>query len=309
MAACGLCRYMENSRTPRCRQSATPGPRGPPRFGESLLFRRLVTRSKPLVPAEPRSPAARPAVPDGVRIYAVGDLHGRRDLLEEIEERIAEDLAASPRVVRPFLVYLGDFVDRGMDSRGVLERLVVNPLFEGVPRVLLLGNHDLWMREFLRGQPIGASWLQFGGDATLASYGVRLDFTLPEPQRLALARDGLAERLPDTHRRLLAALELAWSCGDYFFCHAGIRPGLPLDRQSPEDLLWIREPFLSWRGNAGKVVVHGHTVSEDPVVRPNRIGIDTGAYLTGRLTCLVLEGTDVRFLATGEPATGPAGTL
>lgn len=237
-----------------------------------------------------------------MRVYAIGDVHGRRDLLEEIEERIAEDLAASRRIVRPFVVYLGDYVDRGLDSRGVLERLIGNPVLDDVPRVLLIGNHDLWFREFLRGQPVGSSWVQFGGDATLASYGVRLDVTLPEPQRLALARDRITERLPGAHRDLLHRLDLCWTCGDYFFCHAGIRPGLPLERQTPEDLLWIREPFLSWRGECGKIVVHGHTVSEEPVVRPNRIGIDTGAYLTGRLTCLVLEGTGYRFITAGTPA-------
>lgn len=236
-----------------------------------------------------------------MRVYAIGDLHGRRDLLEEMEERIAADLAASPRVVRPFLVFLGDLVDRGSDSRGVIDRLLANPLLDGLPRVCLLGNHDLWLQEFLRGQPVGASWVRFGGDATLASYGVGLDFSLPEPQRIATAQRQLDERFPEAHRQFLAALELSWSCGDYLFCHAGIRPGVPLDRQTVEDLLWIREPFLSWRGEAGKIIVHGHTVNEEPVIRPNRIGIDTGAYLSGRLTCLVLEADEYRFITAGAP--------
>lgn len=277
------------------------------RPGRPALFVRLIQRPRPAPAPEARTVRRLPRVPDGVRVYAVGDVHGRLDLLREIEERIVEDLAASPRVVEPFVVYLGDYVDRGVDSRGVLQWLIDNPLLTGLSRVLLIGNHDLWLREFLRGQPVGASWIQFGGDATLASYGVRFDITLPEPQRIAQAQKQLVDRFPTTHRELLHGLELAWSCGDYYFCHAGIRPGVPLDRQSPEDLLWIREPFLSWRGDPGKVIVHGHTVTEEPVVRPNRIGIDTGAYLTGRLTCLVLEGTDQRFVATGVPVQEPAG--
>lgn len=272
----------------------------------SALFGRLIQRPQSDTKAETRGDRRLPRVPDGVRVYVIGDIHGRLDLLSEIEERIVDDLASAPRMVDPFVVYLGDYVDRGMDSRGVLQRLIDNPMLAGVPRVLLAGNHDWWLSEFLRGQPVGASWIQFGGDATLASYGVRLDITLPEPQRLAVAHKQLLERLPAAHRELLETLELSWSCGDYYFCHAGIRPGVPLDRQSPEDLLWIREPFLSWRGDPGKVVVHGHTITEEPVVRPNRIGIDTGAYLTGRLTCLVLEGTDWRFFATGVAAAAPA---
>ncbi len=284
-----------------------PGHTGRPTCpGRPALFGRLIQRPRPAPGPEPRNDRRLPRVPDGVRVYAIGDVHGRLDLLREIEERIVADLAASARVVEPFVVYLGDYVDRGVDSRGVLQWLIDNPLLTGLSRVLLIGNHDLWLREFLRGQPVGTSWVQFGGDATLASYGVRLDVTLPEPQRIAQAQKQLVERFPPAHRELLHGLELAWSCGDYYFCHAGIRPGVPLDRQSPEDLLWIREPFLSWRGDPGKVIVHGHTVTEEPVVRPNRIGIDTGAYLTGRLTCLVLEGTDQRFVATGVPAPEPA---
>lgn len=263
------------------------------------MLRRLFQRRVAEPPARPQLAGRPAAVPTGTRLYAIGDVHGRLDLLRQIEELIREDLAAARQLVQPFLVLLGDFVDRGFESRQVLDHLLERPL-EGFARVLLLGNHDLWLREFLAGAPVGESWLQFGGDATLASYGVGLDRALPEPERLAAARTALLERVPDSHRRLLDGLELAFGFGDYFFCHAGVRPGLPLEEQDEADLLWIREPFLSFPGELGKVVVHGHTVSEQPVIRRNRIGIDTGACWTGRLTCLVLEGTEQRFLATGR---------
>jgi len=231
-------------------------------------------------------------------VYAIGDIHGRRDLLERLETAVAEDLSRAHRLLRPIVVYLGDYVDRGSGSRQVLDHLVRNEILEGMPRVLLRGNHDLWFREFLRGAPVGESWLQFGGEATLASYGVALDAKLAPGQRLARAAEQLADRVPAAHRRLLDRLEAAFGLGDYFFCHAGIRPGVPLARQSEEDLFWIREPFLSWSGDAEKIVVHGHTIGQQPQIRRNRIGIDTGAYSTGVLTCLVLEGTEIRFLAT-----------
>lgn len=269
------------------------------------MLRRLFQRRATETAARPEIAGRPPEVPAGTRLYAIGDVHGRLDLLQEIETLIEEDLAAARRPVHAVLVLLGDYVDRGFDSRRVLDHLIDSPL-RRLPRVLLLGNHDLWLREFLAGAPVGESWLEFGGDATLASYGVGLDRALPEPERLAAARAALLERIPEAHRRLLDSLEPAFSFGDYFLCHAGVRPGVPLEAQSETDLLWIREPFLSYTGEFGKIVVHGHTVSETPVVRRNRIGIDTGACWTGRLTCLVLEGDAYRFLATGGPGPGAA---
>ncbi|MDX6750042.1 metallophosphoesterase [Geminicoccaceae bacterium 1502E] len=235
-----------------------------------------------------------------MRVYAVGDVHGRLDLLRALETRIAADAAASPARLEHLIVYLGDYVDRGFESRQVIEHLVREPL-EGFNRVCLLGNHDAWLRGFVQGEAVGPAWLQYGGDATLLSYGVQIDLRAGEEARLDSARERLTERLPMEHLAFLEGLELAFSMGDYFFCHAGIRPGVPLDEQREQDLIWIREPFLSWTGSAGKVVVHGHTVEEQPVVLPNRIGIDTGACWTGRLTCLVLEGSDRRFLSTLDP--------
>ncbi len=270
----------------------------PPTAKRSTLLSRLLARSSATTAERPLLEGRPPRLPDGVRVYAIGDIHGRHDLLERIELAVVEDLSRSSRLVRPVLVYLGDYVDRGIAGRQVLEHLARNEILEGIPRVLLRGNHDLWFREFLRGEPIGESWLQYGGEATLLSYGVPLDPKLSLGQRLGRAAEILAERVPATHLALLDGLEVAFALGDYFFCHAGIRPGIPLARQSENDLLWIREPFLSWSGDHEKIVVHGHTIAEQPQLRRNRIGIDTGAYSTGVLTCLVLEGTDIRFLRT-----------
>ncbi len=263
------------------------------------MLRRLFRPRPAEPPTRPSLCGRAPTLPAGTRVYAIGDVHGRLDLLLQLEELILEDFAAARRPLQGILVLVGDYVDRGLESRRVLDHLIERPL-PGLARVLLLGNHDLWLRDVLDGHALDPAWLQFGGDATLASYGVGLDLALPEADRLLAARTLLLERVPAAHRRLLAELEPAFEIGDYFFCHAGVRPGVPLARQSEADLLWIREPFLSFSGEFEKIVVHGHTPGEEPVIRHNRIGIDTGACWTGRLTCLVLEGTEQRFLATGR---------
>jgi len=236
-----------------------------------------------------------PRLPDGVRVYAIGDVHGRLDLLTELEDMVLGDATrpGAPRDVH--IVHLGDYVDRGPDSRGVLDRLT-EPLHGRVRRVLLCGNHDQWFKGFLNSGRWDPNWLDYGGRETLASYGVG---GARPGAREAEAHAELARAILPRHRRLLTGLQPTWRLGDYLFCHAGVRPGRPLDRQTAEDLYWIREPFLSWRGAFGAVVVHGHTVVERPELRANRIGIDTGAVWTGRLTCLVLEGDRRRFITTG----------
>lgn len=237
-------------------------------------------------------------VPYGVRVYVVGDVHGRTDLMTILEDAIVQDAETAAADMRLFLIYLGDFVDRGGDSRGVISHLLLPPP-PGFDRVMLLGNHDLWMRDFIEGSNVAPNWLRHGGEATLASYGVRIDPSLPENERLADVQRRFAKMVSEEHRRFLDQLDLAFDLGDYYFCHAGIRPTLPLARQTPNDLLWIREPFLSWNGASSKVIVHGHTITEKPVVKHNRIGIDTGAFASEILTCLVLEGSTQRFIATG----------
>lgn len=238
-----------------------------------------------------------PAVPTGLRVYAIGDIHGRVDLVREIEDKIAHDISVR-HPADNIVVYLGDYVDRGYNSREVLDHLIDQPLTRARP-VWLLGNHDAWLRDFVRRESDGVSWLNYGGDATLVSYGVRLDPGLLEADRLEAARQQMVDLVPERHLQFVDALELGFGLGDYFFVHAGVHPSRQLDEQKPNDLIWIRDPFLQHRGSFGKIIVHGHTVVDRPEIHENRIAIDTGACWTGLLTCLVLEGGTRRFLATG----------
>lgn len=242
------------------------------------------------------SKATTARVPEGRSVYAVGDIHGRLDLLDELHGLIQEDAEAAAAQER-VLIYLGDYVDRGPDSAGVIERLVQEPL-PGFKLVHLKGNHEDFMLQFLERPEVGPHWLYNGGDATLASYGV-----VPEgPYAGPAAFDALRERfeavLPEAHRDFLAGLSLSHREGDYLFVHAGIRPGVALERQTPYDMMWIRDEFLEFDGALGPVVVHGHTPAPAVQERPHRIGIDTAAFATGCLTCLVLEGAERALLQT-----------
>lgn len=252
------------------------------------LLNRLLGRRAP--------PAAPPQVPAGTRVYAVGDIHGRADLLDRLHARIAADAATAPVGCRLTLIYLGDYIDRGTESRGVLDRLVAGPP-AGFDRVCLLGNHEQSALEFLDNPGIGPEWFQYGGAATLMSYGLASPLAATS-SRLAAIRDEFQHRLPASHLAFLRSLPTLFISGDYLFVHAGIDPGKPIESQTATDLLWMREPFLSSTARLSHMVVHGHTVTRQPEVRVNRIGIDTGAFATGRLTALVLEGMDRRFLAT-----------
>lgn len=240
-------------------------------------------------------------VPDGTRVYAVGDIHGRADLLEDLLALIAADMDSFGGEDCT-VVFLGDYLNRGPGTREVIGRLAAQPLL-GARHVFLRGNHDALLLNYLDDPGLLPTFLRYGGSATLASYGVQVADPAGRvrPDR-ELHRDFL-KALPADHLEFLKRLALYSVIGDYLFVHAGIRPGLPLGRQSPVDLISIREPFLSYDGALPYVVVHGHTRVPEPVVRPARIGIDTGAFKTGRLTSLVLEGSQRRFLATaGAPA-------
>lgn len=234
-------------------------------------------------------------VPPGKRIYAIGDIHGRHDLLSELHARILDDAASASHLL-PTVVYLGDYVDRGPGSFEVIETLLHAPL-AGFERVHLKGNHEDMMLKFLAERP-DPNWLFNGGTETLASYGVTLFSWLIDFWKLEDLQKRLRESLPADHRRFLESLCLRHTEGDYGFVHAGVRPGAPLDAQDARDLMWIRGPFLNSNIDFGKRIVHGHTINPAPVVRPNRIGIDTGAFFTGHLTCLVLENAGHRFLST-----------
>lgn len=253
-----------------------------------------------------REEAPRPAarVPEGVRVYAIGDIHGRLDLLSALRAKIVDHGHDFPG--RRAIIYLGDYIDRGLDSRGVIELLSTEPM-EGFEQVFLRGNHDDWLLHFLQDSAQGTGWLLNGGDATLYSYGVRSDDGESKSSRMSeehlrQAQTQLRAAMPAHHVKYFNALELSHVEGGYFFVHAGVRPGRALEEQSPDDLIWIREDFLGSSADFGKVVVHGHSISYEPEMRPNRIGVDTGAYFSGALTSLVLEGEHRTLLQTGSDA-------
>ena len=234
----------------------------------------------------------RPRVPDGVRIYAIGDIHGRADLLDQVFKRIDADLAKNP-VPHGIEVFLGDYIDRGPASREVLDRLVARSRTHQA--IFLKGNHETYLIDFVNNPPILEDWQRLGGLETLMSYGITpsINANAAEQARLAAAFD---QALPENHRRFLGDLKSSFTCGDYYFVHAGVRPGIPLAKQREDDLLWIRRDFLLCEEDFGKVIVHGHTPVPQPDIRSNRINIDTGAYATGLLTCLMLENDKIKLV-------------
>lgn len=233
----------------------------------------------------------------GARAYAIGDIHGRLDLLDDIIGRIEADIAARERR-KTFIVFLGDLIDRGPDSAGVVERLR-NYRPEYARPIFLAGNHEEVLLTILEGQPkILPSWLEFGGAECAASYGIDpgLLRRLDERRAIALLRD----KIPRSHTEFLAGFGDTFRFGDYLFVHAGIRPGLSLEDQDRKDLRWIREPFLSEAADHGFIVVHGHTIVDQVEERRNRIGLDTGAYRSGILTALAIEEEERWYLQSNR---------
>lgn len=245
---------------------------------------------------QPTTDGLRRAVPPGRRVYAVGDVHGMIEPLRALLRAIAAH-ADGHYPAQNVLVCLGDYVDRGPDSRAVIDLLLENPL-PGFDRVCLKGNHEEILLQFLVDAQKGPVWFANGGQATLASYGVRPPLLGADGKELERAQRELAERIPAAHLDFFRGLPLSHVEGDYIFVHAGLRPGIPIARQRGDDMMWIRDEFLYSDEEFGKLVVHGHSIAETPQIRPNRIGIDTGAFATGRLTCLVLEGTERAFLTS-----------
>jgi len=234
--------------------------------------------------------------PAGLRLYVIGDIHGRADLLSMLLKQIENDAAGKSNALNE-LIFLGDYIDRGLDTKGVLD-LLTGGLPHGMKATFLRGNHDDAMVRFLAGETdLAQGWLLLGGTATLASYGLN-PFQSQATQDVVRLRESFAQKVPEKHVAFLRATLASCTRGDYYFVHAGIRPGVPLADQKASDKLWIRNVFLASHADHGKIIVHGHTVEESPVVRPNRIGIDTGAFATGKLTCLVLEGETRAFLQT-----------
>ncbi len=233
------------------------------------------------------------AAPEGVRLYAVGDVHGRLDALDLLIDAIREEPAGG---LRPVLIMLGDYVDRGPASRGVIERLIGLANDASIETRFIRGNHEETMSSFLGEPTLGSTWCSFGGVETLQSYGVTAPLMNEPTEAWEAAREAFAAALPATHVRFLQALEPAVEYGDYFFTHAGVRPGVELDDQDPHDLMWIRDDFLRGSATFSKCIVHGHTPEADAFVSDRRIGVDTGAYATGRLSAIVLEGLERRLI-------------
>jgi serine/threonine protein phosphatase 1 len=229
--------------------------------------------------------------PEGMRLYAIGDVHGRLDLLERmlgtIRAEIARDRPADWRII-----HLGDYVDRGPSSRGVIDFLIAAGAAD--PRIVTLaGNHDIGLLDFLARPSMDSLFMQYGGIETAASYGVSFGPT----RDLGRFHADLVQAVPAGHADFLRSRGFGVSFGDFFFCHAGIRPGVPVDLQHPDDLVWIREGFLHHAGLHPKVVVHGHTITRVPELLANRVNVDTGAWRSGVLTAFVAEGGQKRLIA------------
>lgn len=226
------------------------------------------------------------------RVFAVGDIHGRIDLLRQAMERVDADLRDRP-AARSLRIFLGDYIDRGPNSRAVIDELIA--IGQRHEAVFIKGNHETLVGEFLRDPATLPAWRTLGGLETLASYGVVSPLTPNAAQQIEVAQK-FRQALPRSHDDFLGQLRNCFSLDDMFFVHAGVRPGVPLPSQAERDLIWIRDDFLQHRGSFGKLIVHGHTPVQTPEVHPNRINIDTGAYATGQLTCLWIEGDRFGFL-------------
>lgn len=236
------------------------------------------------------------AGPPGMRLYAIGDVHGRLDLLEEMHARIGREIERD----RPDdwrIIHVGDYIDRGPQSRGVISTL--RRLVRDDKRFVALGgNHDAGMVEFLGRPEKDGLFALHGGRETALSYGVEADFSSAWLARQAA--DALLAAMPESHVDFLTNLPRSIAFGDFFFCHAGVRPGVPLAEQNPEDLIWIRETFLKWPHPHEKVIVHGHTPTSEPEIMPNRVNVDTGAWMSGVLTAIAIDGKVKRLLQVGK---------
>jgi serine/threonine protein phosphatase 1 len=238
----------------------------------------------------PAASPGRATVPAGLRVYAVGDIHGRADLLFDVMQRIDQDTYQRP-IPHAIEVYLGDYIDRGPDSKAVIELLAHRLVRRSA--ICLRGNHESILENVLNGAPTRSElfhWMRLGGADTLASYGITVPAPLPDPAELQQAFRAM---VPRTHTLLLECLRDTFSCGDYLFVHAGIKPGRAISDQTQDDLLWIRDEFLDSDADHGQIVVHGHTPVQHLDIRSNRINIDTGAVWTGSLTCIALQASSI----------------
>lgn len=266
------------------------------------MLRRLFNRS----PKAPTAAPVSPGLPPGVVVWAIGDIHGRLDLLERLLEAVAlgDDPAAFDRLV---LVFLGDYVDRGANSRGVIDRLVVLQDEGRYETHFLKGNHEDKMLEFLEDPSVGPAWCEYGGAEALRSFGLNVPTMKHRVDAWASVSADLRHRLSSRQLRFMRELETSVSIGGYFFAHAGARPGIALEDQSDHDLMWVRNSFLNDPDPFERVVVHGHTPTAEPYADHRRIGVDTKAYETGVLTAVRLEDRGLRFVQAVEDIDGAPG--
>lgn len=236
---------------------------------------------------------ARPAPPEHT-IYAIGDIHGRLDLLKRLCAKIVSHAQGRPAEI----IFLGDYIDRGPDSAGVVDYLLSNPFPASMWCTYLKGNHEATLLEFLSNPMVGSSWVQYGGGETLLSYGVRTPLGRLDEQVWAQACADLAHRMPESHLAFYKGLHVSAERGLYFFAHAGVDPDVAIERQDEASLLWVRDAFLDDTRTLARVIVHGHTPAPEPYADHRRIGLDTGAYQTGVLTAACLEAGRVGFLDT-----------
>jgi serine/threonine protein phosphatase 1 len=275
-------------------------------------IRRGVGNSTPQVEEQvrPETPAVvtrATRAPDGQCIYAIGDIHGRRDLLEKLIEQIEADTASLPEGTKKVLVFLGDYIDRGLQSKDVIDFLMSDRMLS-FERVFLMGNHEEALLRFRNEVGFGKQWVRYGGAETLYSYGLQ-----PPNSRMALNSHEAMEavqrawdkvwtdfrnRLPDAHLKFYQNLQHYFVAGDYLFVHAGLRPGASLENQTVRDMLWIREEFLEAEEQFPQVVVHGHTPADGVFRDDRRIGLDTGAFISGKLSAVRLFRDEVSFLST-----------
>ncbi|MBV2143063.1 serine/threonine protein phosphatase [Falsochrobactrum sp. TDYN1] len=230
--------------------------------------------------------------PEGLRLYAIGDIHGRLDLLQDMHGLIRADIDARPTHDWR-IIHLGDYVDRGPDSRGVLDFLI--KVSKHDPRMLaLLGNHEAGFLQYLATGEVTGLFAANGGEETARSYGVEIDFT-----QAVSAQEGhsnLVQAVPQAHIDFIRSLPRSLAFEDFFFCHAGVNPSLPLDAQDPDELIWIRNIFLGWTGLFEKVIIHGHTPQDAIDIHPNRVNLDTHAWKSGRLSAIIIDGAEKHFL-------------
>lgn len=272
---------------------------------DGLLERYMPAAARPKAPPVAPPPTTPATIPDGQRVYAIGDIHGRADLLKALLNKIQTDALGGDYSGRPKLVFLGDYIDRGFQSREVID-ILLGDLVSPFDTFFLKGNHEAAMLQFLSEPGMGPRWVEHGGAETLVSYGVQPPRSRTAADEWAIASQELKRALPREHLQFLMSLQINVRIGDYLFVHAGVRPGVELDQQSEYDMLWIREEFLNDTRPLGAVVVHGHTPASQPHRDSRRVGLDTGAYISGQLTAARFEHETVEFLSTGVAASKAA---